>query len=73
MKEALLGKKDDFVRQLSRKLLGYALGRGLDDQDECTISQLVEALEVNDYRARSLVHGIVGSVPFLNRQLIVEN
>ena len=73
LKEALLGKKDDFVRQLSRKLLGYALGRGLDDQDECTITQLVETLEINDYRARSLIHGIVGSVPFRSRQLIEEN
>ncbi len=70
LKAALLERKADFLRQLSRKLLGYALGRGLDDQDECTIVQLVESLERNDYRARSLVHAIVQSAPFRNRQLL---
>ena len=70
LKAALFERKSDFLSQLSRKLLGYALGRGLDDQDECTIVQLVETLERNELRARSLIHGIVQSVPFRYRQLL---
>jgi len=36
LRNALLGKKDDFVRHLTAKVLGYALGRGLQDGDQCT-------------------------------------
>lgn len=72
LKKIMLGKKDEFARNLSRKLLGYALGRGLDDRDECTISQLTERLGATDYRAQTLIRGIVLSVPFRNRQLVKE-
>ena len=68
----MLGKKEEFARNLSRKLLGYALGRGLDDRDECTISQLVESLENDDFKAPTLIREIVLSVPFRNRQKVTE-
>ncbi len=68
LKQVLLGKKEDFLRQLSRKLLGYALGRGLDDADECTIVRLVQTLEDQEFRARTLIHSIVQSTPFRCRQ-----
>lgn len=73
LKVALMNRKQDFLRQLTRKLLGYALGRGLDDRDECVITSLIANLEGNGFRARSLVHGIVQSMPFRHRQLLVED
>lgn len=37
LKAALVHKKKLFVRNLTNKLLGYALGRGLTLQDSCTV------------------------------------
>lgn len=72
LKQVMLGKKKEFARNLSRKLLGYALGRGLDDRDECTISQLVQALEADGFKAPTLIKGIVLSVPFRNREKVKD-
>lgn len=72
LKSVLLGRKEDFLRQFSRKMLGYALGRGLDDEDECTIVRLVETLEENAFGARSLIHAIVQSTPFRYRQRLID-
>jgi len=63
-------RRDELVRNLTRKLLGYALGRSLEDRDDCTIAQLVGTLEESDYKARTLIEGIVLSTPFRNRQAI---
>lgn len=71
MRKVLLEtRKEQFLRQVSKKLLSYALGRGIDDQDDCTITQLVEHLEQNELGAGELVRQIVLSVPFRNRQLV---
>ena len=67
LKRVLMQGKDEFSRQLIRKLLGYALGRSLVDADECTIEQLMRHLESHDYRARSLLKAIVSSTPFRNK------
>jgi hypothetical protein len=68
LREVLLGRKEDFLRHLSGKLLGFALGRGLQDGDHCTIQKLVSALEKDNYRTRTLIREIVLSVPFRNTQ-----
>ena len=64
LKAALLDRKDLFVRNLTAKMLGYALGRGLTPQDSCTVDRIVAELRENDYRAQKLVELIVLSVPF---------
>jgi hypothetical protein len=64
LKAALMAKKDLFVRNLVRKVLGYALGRGLTLQDSCTVDSIVAEVERNDYRAQSLIDAVVMSVPF---------
>jgi mono/diheme cytochrome c family protein len=68
LRQTLLAKKGDFTRQLVGKVLGYALGRSLQDGDSCTIQQIVDRLEADDYRARTLVREVVSSVPFRNTQ-----
>ncbi len=60
----LLSKKDLFIRNLTVKMLGYALGRGLRLEDSCTVDQIVARLKENDYKARTLIEEIVLSVPF---------
>lgn len=67
LKTVLLKRKDDFIRNLSRKMLGYALGRSLTSYDNCVIDDCVEALRRNDYRASSLFTEIVLSYPFRHR------
>lgn len=67
MRAALLAKKDEFLRRVTGKLLGYALGRSLEDADHCTTQRLTERMEKDNYRARSLVREIVLSTPFRYR------
>jgi len=64
LKAILLQRKDVFVRNLTSKLLGYALGRGLSVQDSCTVDAIVAEVKRNDYRASFLINGIVLSTPF---------
>lgn len=67
LKDVLLQRKEDFIRRLARKMLGYALGRELNKFDECVIDDAVAALEENDYQSRALVAQIVLSYPFQHR------
>ena len=68
LRQVLLSRKADLLRHLSGKLLGFALGRGLQDGDHCTIQKLADALEKDGYRTRTLIRGIVLSAPFRNSQ-----
>jgi len=68
LRQALLQHKDDFIRQVAAKALGYALGRSLQDGDSCTIQHLVDTLARNGYGARTLVREIVMGLPFRNAQ-----
>ncbi len=73
LKALVLKKKDLFLRNLTSKLLGYALGRGLTLEEWCTVDQIVEKLEKNEYSAHTLVNEIVLSVPFRYKQGTVAN
>lgn len=64
LKQLLLARKDQFVRHLTSKLLGYALGRGLTNEDYCTVDEIVDQLKQDNYSGQTLVLGIVCSVPF---------
>ena len=66
LRGVLLNHKEDFLRHLTAKILGYALGRSLQDGDHCTIQRLVDAVQKDNYRARTLIREIVLSIPFRN-------
>jgi hypothetical protein len=68
LREVLMKRKEDFVRQLTTKVLGYAIGRGQQDGDQCTIQSLMDDLAKNNYSVRTLIHGVVLSTPFRNIQ-----
>ncbi len=68
LREALVAHKEDFIRNLVAKVMGYALGRSLQDGDSCTVQRVVQSLEKDNYRARTLIREIVLSVPFRNTQ-----
>jgi mono/diheme cytochrome c family protein len=75
LRQVLLSRKEEFLRHLVGKTLGYALGRALQDGDHCTIQRLVDSLEKDGYRARTLVREIALSLPFRNTQggIVVSN
>jgi hypothetical protein len=64
LKAVLLEHKDLFIRSLTNKMLGYALGRGLTLTDSCTVDNIVAQLKDNNYNAQTLIEAIVLSVPF---------
>ncbi len=64
LRDLLLERKDEMVRHVARKLLGYALGRTISDRDHCVIEAVVGRLQASGWGARSLVKEIVLSTPF---------
>ena len=61
-------RQDNFLDNLSRKLLAYALNRSLQLSDESLVDQMKARLASDDYRFQALVETIVVSPQFLNRR-----
>jgi hypothetical protein len=68
MKEILVeSRKQEILRNLTKKMLAYALGRNLQSGDDRLIEELVQRLLINDCSIRILIHGIITSDAFLYR------
>ena len=65
-------RQKDFIDNLSRKLLAYALGRSLLLSDEPAIERMQTKLAANGYRFTPLVETIVTSPQFLNKRSLVS-
>ena len=61
-------RRPQFVRNVTEKLLAYALGRGVEFYDELTLRQITAKLEQSDFRSAVLVAEIVKSYPFRHRR-----
>ena len=72
LRALLLERKEDFARQLVSRTLGYAVGRGRQDGDQCTIEGILDKLEADGYRARTLIREVVLSAPFRSLQKDAE-
>jgi hypothetical protein len=68
LKKVLLERKDVFVRNLTRQLLVYALGRDLETYDLPTVRRITEAVRAKDNRVDVLIEEIVLSYPFLHKR-----
>ena len=68
LKRQVLAQKDLFARNLTEKMLSYALGRGLESYDAPTVNRIAAALARADYRASTLPLEIIRSYPFQYRQ-----
>jgi mono/diheme cytochrome c family protein len=66
LRDVLMQHSEQFVRVITEKLLTYALGRGVEDQDMPLVRAIVRGTARNDYRFSTLVLGIVKSAPFQN-------
>jgi hypothetical protein len=67
LKHVLLERKQDFLRNLTRKVLCYALGRDLGRYDECVVRDSLKGLEASGYRSSIMFEQIVLSYPFRHR------
>jgi mono/diheme cytochrome c family protein len=67
LEEALLRRPDLFVGTFAEKLLTYGLGRGVEYYDAPAIRAIVREARPQNYRASSLILGIVKSTPFQMR------
>jgi hypothetical protein len=61
-------RQDDYLDNLSRKMLAYALSRSLQLSDEPEIEQAQANLKKNNYQFGSLIETIVTSPQFLHRR-----
>ena len=60
----LTNRRDAFVKQSCRKLLGYSLGRGVQLSDRPLLREMHERLEASDYRISAAIETIVRSRQF---------
>jgi hypothetical protein len=64
LREALLHYSPQFVRNVTERLVTYALGRGVEYYDMPMIRSIVQDAGKNNYRFSSIVLGIVKSPQF---------
>jgi hypothetical protein len=67
LKALLMQDKNAFAECLTGKLLTYALGRGLEIQDQPTVQSIVRRVAAGDYKFSRLIEEIVASAPFQKR------
>ena len=65
-KQVLETRKDDFRRAVIRKVLSYALGRGIQGTDKPAIDQIVASVKQDGDTFNSVIINVVKSFPFQN-------
>lgn len=60
----LTTRRDDFLRQFCRKLLGYALGRSVQLSDKPLVESMLTQLQANNHRVTAAIELIVRSPQF---------
>jgi hypothetical protein len=60
----LTQRRDDFVRQFCKKLIGFSLGRSVQLSDKPLIDEMRDQLAANDYRIWSAVETLIRSRQF---------
>jgi hypothetical protein len=68
LRQVLLAQPERFVSTLTEKMLIYALGRGLEYYDMPAVRKITREAAANNYKAASLVLGVVNSLPFQMRR-----
>jgi hypothetical protein len=67
LKQIIKSRQDDFCRCMSVKMLTYALGRGTEKYDKCTVDDITGAMKKDGYKFSVLISQIVHSDPFQKR------
>ena len=70
LRKMLASRPETFVGVMTEKMLTYALGRALNEQDMPAVRKIVNNARPGGYRFSALVSGIVESTPF---QMKIKN
>jgi len=73
LRDAMVRYSPQFVRNLTERLLTYALGRGVEYYDMPLVRSIVKQAEKNNYRFSVIVLGIVKSEAFQKNTKITAN
>ena len=68
LKDILRAQSGAFTRNLTEKMLTFALGRGLEGTDARAVDEICRQAAAGDYKFSNLVLGIVKSSPFQMRK-----
>jgi hypothetical protein len=69
LKAIIAARADELARNLTEKLLAYALGRQLEGYDEIVVDHLMDSIAKDGYRMQTLISEVVLSYPFNNRRV----
>jgi len=61
-------RRDEFLRQFCRKLLGYSLGRSVQLSDEPLLAEIQRSLAANDYRIQAAILTVIEGPQFRLRR-----
>ncbi|MDF1738178.1 MAG: DUF1592 domain-containing protein [Verrucomicrobiales bacterium] len=69
LKAIIAERESELARNLTEKLLAYALCRPLEGYDEIVVDHLMETIAKDDYRMQTVISEIVTSYPFTQRRI----
>ncbi len=69
LKVIIAARADDLARNLTEKLLAYALCRQLEGYDEIVVDHLMETIAKDGYHMQTLITEVVTSYPFVNQRV----
>ncbi len=68
----ILQERETFTRAVIGKMLTFAMGRGLEYFDQCTVDEIYDQVGREDFRFHALAKAIVKSEAFTKRSLYVD-
>lgn len=69
LKELLAKREGDMARNVTERLMAYALGRQLEGYDEVVIDQLMVKIAEDDYRMPTIIREVITSYLFTHRRI----
>ena len=69
LKAIIAARESDLARNLTEKLLAFALCRPLEGYDEIVVDHMMEKIAQDGYRMQTLISEVVTSYPFTHRRI----
>jgi mono/diheme cytochrome c family protein len=69
LKGLLAQREADLARNLTERLMAYALGRQLEGYDDVVIDQLMVKIAADNYRVRTIITEVITSYLFTHRRI----
>ena len=69
LKRLLAKREADLARNLTERLMAYAMGRQLEGYDDVVIDQLMVKIAADNYRVRTIITEVITSYLFTHRRI----